>query len=109
MTIYALQKDSSGTVTGLASWGDDSAALPSGYTSCTAEEYATAKSAFMNTVKDQAIGALAQIQATAALTVAMGETFGTEMRAYVAAVQAIANGTDTTSAELPAAPEKATS
>ena len=109
MTIYALQKNASGAVTGLASWGDDSATIPEGYAPCTADEYATAKSAFMNTVKDQAIGALAQIQATAALTVAMGETFGTEMRAYVTALQAIADGSDTTSTTLPTAPKAVTS
>lgn len=108
MTIYALQKDASGTVTGLASWGN-STAVPEGYVACTADEYATAKQAFMSTIKDQAIGALAQIQSTAALTVAMGETFGVEMRSYVKALQAIADGTDTTSMTLPSEPAAVTS
>ena len=109
MTIYALEKNAAGAVIGLASWGDDTTALPSGFSTCTETEYASAKSTFMNSIKDQAIGVMAQIQATAALTVAMGETFGTEMRAYVTAVQAIAEGTDTTSTSLPAAPSAATS
>lgn len=40
----------------------------------------------------------------AALVSAMGETFTDEMKAYVKAIQAIANGTDKTSTALPTRP-----
>ncbi|MBN3867533.1 hypothetical protein [Gluconobacter kondonii] len=105
MTVYALEKSASGAVTGLASWGDDKTILPDGFVSCTADEYAAVKSTFMNSLKDQAIGALAAVQADAALTVAMGSTFGSRMRAYVSALQNISDGTDTASTVLPAKPD----
>ena len=108
MTIYALQKNASGTVTGLASWGN-SMTIPDGYVSCTADEYAAAKSTFMNSLKDQAIGALTSIRGEAALAIAMGNTFGPQMRAYVSTLQGIAEGTDTASAVLPAVPASVTS
>ncbi|MCP1274824.1 hypothetical protein NKW43_14220 [Gluconobacter albidus] len=104
MTVYALEKNASGAVIGLASWSDDKTALPSGFVSCTADEYAAAKSTFMNSLKDQAIGALAAAQAEAALIVAMGGAFGPQMRAYVSALQGIADGTDTASRALPVKP-----
>lgn len=44
------------------------------------------------------------IQQQAALATAMGETFTDEMKAYVKAVRAIADGTDSTSIVLPARP-----
>ncbi len=104
MTVYALEKNASGSVIGLASWSDDKTAFPDGFVSCTADEYASAKSTFMNSLKDQAIGALASARGEAALAVAMGNTFGPQMRAYVSALQEIADGTDTTSTALPEAP-----
>ncbi|GBQ90988.1 hypothetical protein [Gluconobacter albidus] len=104
MTVYALEKNASGIVIGLASWSDDKTVLPSGFVSCAADEYAAAKSTFMNSLKDQAIGALAEVQVGAALTVAMGGIFGPKTRAYVSALQEIADGTDATSTALPTAP-----
>lgn len=55
-------------------------------------------------LKDQAGSARQRVQQQAAMVVAMGETFGPKMRAYVQALQAIINGTDTTSTALPTAP-----
>ncbi|MBR0560021.1 hypothetical protein [Neokomagataea anthophila] len=52
----------------------------------------------------QAQEALTLIQTQATMAYAMGSPFGTKMQAYVKAVQAIANGTDTTSTALPKAP-----
>lgn len=46
----------------------------------------------------------AWIQQQANLATAMGQTFTTDMRAYVAAINAIAAGTDTSSTALPARP-----
>lgn len=46
----------------------------------------------------------AWIQQQANLAAAMGQTFTADMRAYVAAINAIAAGTDTTSTMLPARP-----
>jgi len=47
---------------------------------------------------------LAWIASQASMAAAMGETFTDNMKAYVKAIQAIANGTDTTSTALPARP-----
>lgn len=55
-------------------------------------------------LKTQAQNAQAWIQQQANLTAAMGEVFTAEMKAYVKAIAAIANGTDTTSTALPAQP-----
>lgn len=52
----------------------------------------------------QAQAALAWIGQQANLAAAMGEVFTADMKAYVAAINAIANGTDTTSTVLPAQP-----
>lgn len=48
--------------------------------------------------------AMSWVNQQAALAAAMGETFTKDMVAYVKALQAIINGTDTTSTELPAIP-----
>jgi len=45
------------------------------------------------------------VQAQISEAVAMGETFSDAMKAYVKAIRAIANGSDTTSTALPARPE----
>lgn len=55
-------------------------------------------------LKEQASAAMQQVQQQAAMTTAMGGTFGPQMQAYVRALRAILNGTDTTSTTLPAAP-----
>lgn len=55
-------------------------------------------------LKTQAITAQAWIQQQANLAAAMGEVFTADMKAYVKAIAAIANGTDTTSTVLPAQP-----
>ncbi|CEF53188.1 hypothetical protein [Acetobacter ghanensis] len=55
-------------------------------------------------LKTQAISAQAWIQQQANLAAAMGEVFTADMKAYVQAIAAIANGTDTTSTALPAQP-----
>lgn len=47
---------------------------------------------------------LTWISQEASLAAAMGQTFTPDMRTYVAAIQAIANGTDMTSTALPARP-----
>lgn len=55
-------------------------------------------------LKTQAATAQAWIQQQANLAAAMGETFTADMKAYVQAIAAIANGTDTTSTALPVKP-----
>lgn len=55
-------------------------------------------------LKTQATSAQAWIQQQANLAGAMGEVFTADMKAYVLAINAIANGTDTTSTALPAQP-----
>ncbi|MGS0649174.1 hypothetical protein ACU81Q_16320 [Komagataeibacter melomenusus] len=55
-------------------------------------------------LKTQAATAQAWIQQQANLAAAMGETFTADMKSYVTAITAIANGTDTTSTTLPAQP-----
>ncbi|MCI1909006.1 MAG: hypothetical protein LKI99_04750 [Acetobacter fabarum] len=55
-------------------------------------------------LKTQAAYALTWIQQQASLAAAMGETFTADMKSYVKAIAAIANGTDTTSTALPAQP-----
>lgn len=52
----------------------------------------------------QAASEMTWIQQQANLASAMGEVFTADMKAYVKAIAAIANGSDTTSAELPARP-----
>ncbi|CEF56153.1 hypothetical protein [Acetobacter ghanensis] len=66
----------------------------------------TAASSFTAPVslKTQATSAQAWIQQQANLAGAMGEVFTADMKAYVLAINAIANGTDTTSTALPAQP-----
>lgn len=55
-------------------------------------------------LKTQAVSAQAWIQQQANLAAAMGEVFTADMKAYVQAIAAITNGTDTTSTALPAQP-----
>lgn len=55
-------------------------------------------------LKTQAISAQSWILQQANLASAMGEVFTADMRAYVKAINAIANGTDTTSTALPSQP-----
>lgn len=55
-------------------------------------------------LKTQATSAQAWIAQQASLASAMGEVFTADMKAYVKAIAAIANGTDTTSTALPAQP-----
>ncbi|MFT8417386.1 MAG: hypothetical protein ABF636_00965 [Acetobacter sp.] len=55
-------------------------------------------------LKTQATTAQAWIQQQANLAAAMSEVFTADMKAYVKAIAAIANGTDTTSTALPAQP-----
>lgn len=55
-------------------------------------------------LKTQAATAQSWIMQQANLAVAMGEVFTTDMRTYVKAIAAIANGTDTTSTALPTQP-----
>lgn len=52
----------------------------------------------------QAASEMTWIQQQANLAAAMGEVFTADMKAYVVAVNAIANGTDTTSTALPTQP-----
>lgn len=59
-------------------------------------------------LKERATTAMQQVQQQAAMTSAMGETFGPQMQAYVRALRDIINGTDTSSTELPAAPASPT-
>jgi len=109
MPTYAIETDAAGAAIGCGFWSEESAPIPTGYSLCTAEQYAAAKSALRNSLAVQATGLLVSIQAEASLAVAMGQTFGPEMRAYVAAMQNIASGADTTSTALPAAPAAVTS
>ena len=55
-------------------------------------------------LKEQAAAAMQKVQQQAAMTSAMGETFGPEMQDHVRALRAILDGTDTTSTTLPTAP-----
>lgn len=55
-------------------------------------------------LKSAAAYSLQTVNSQAAVATAMGQTFGLQMRAYVQQLRAIANGTDTTSTTLPAAP-----
>ena len=55
-------------------------------------------------LKTQAVTAQAWVQQQASLAAAMGEVFTADMKAYVKAINAIADGTDTTSTVLPDQP-----
>lgn len=55
-------------------------------------------------IKTQAANELTWISSEASLASAMAETFTDDMKAYVKAVQAIANGTDTTTTTMPSRP-----
>lgn len=55
-------------------------------------------------LKTQAASAQTWIQQQANLAAAMGDVFTADMKAYVKAIAAIANGTDTTSTALPTQP-----
>ncbi|WP_338332146.1 hypothetical protein [Acetobacter sp. LMG 32666] len=59
-------------------------------------------------LKTQAQTAQAWVQQQASLAAAMGEVFTADMKAYVKAIAAIADGTDTTSTVLPAQPTDVT-
>ncbi|BCZ75994.1 hypothetical protein CFR73_07645 [Novacetimonas maltaceti] len=104
MPTYAIEKNTDGAVVSVATWSADDATLPSGYTACTAAEYTTAKSALVNSLQSQALGALVTVQAQALQALAAGETSGPLTQAYTKSLQAIASGTDTTSTALPTAP-----
>lgn len=54
-------------------------------------------------IKDQATNELIWINQQASLAMAMGETFTSDMRAYVSTVRALSNGTQTAT-ELPSRP-----
>lgn len=103
--IYGIAKDAAGSLTGAIRLdGDDATALPAGYVVCQESDFETAKATVWNTLPLQAQRVLDTWQQTAAMTVAMGATFSAAQKTYIAAVQAIANGTDTTSIVLPTAP-----
>lgn len=53
---------------------------------------------------DQATTEMSWISSQASLAAAMGETFTDDMKTYVKSIQAIKNGTDTTSTTLPTRP-----
>ncbi|MCX5617105.1 hypothetical protein NQF86_00260 [Bombella sp. TMW 2.2543] len=55
-------------------------------------------------LKEQAASAIQQVHHQAALSTAMGQTFGPEMQNHVRKLQAILDGTDTTSTALPPQP-----
>lgn len=55
-------------------------------------------------LKDQAASAMQQVHHQAALNFAMGRSFGPEMQSHVQKLQAILDGTDTTSTALPLPP-----
>lgn len=55
-------------------------------------------------MKTQASAAMMGVQSQAAMTTAMGQVFGPNMRAYVQKLRDIINGTDTTSTTLPTVP-----
>lgn len=57
---------------------------------------------------NQAITAMEKVQQQAAMSFAMGQSFGSQMKSYVQALQAIINGSDTTSTTLPTAPADST-
>ncbi|UMM63154.1 hypothetical protein [Aristophania vespae] len=57
---------------------------------------------------EQAQDALSRIQAQIPSLFVMGQQFGEKTKAYISALNAIIDGIDTTSAALPAQPEKLT-
>lgn len=59
-------------------------------------------------LKEYAQEAMQNMQQKAAMVTAMGETFGPHTRAYVQSLRAIIDGSDTTSTELPTAPDDVT-
>ncbi|GBQ07986.1 hypothetical protein [Saccharibacter floricola] len=59
-------------------------------------------------LRPQAQNALQAVQQKANMAAVMGEVFGPNMRAYVQALRAIADGSDTTSTQLPTAPDDVT-
>lgn len=60
-------------------------------------------------LKEQATAAMQTVQQQASMASAMGETFGPQMQAYVKQLRAIISGSDTTSTELPQAPDEVSS
>ncbi|MCQ8279848.1 hypothetical protein NFI95_15495 [Acetobacteraceae bacterium KSS8] len=116
--FYAIQKNAAGATVTCAAWSSlpetpadedgtpGSPIYPDGFTACSAADYQAAVSAMRNTLQIQAQNALVVVQQQATLTVAMGGTFSAAMQTYVRALQAIANGTDTTSTVLPAEPQE---
>lgn len=57
-------------------------------------------------LKTQAQSALSSVQEQAPMIVAMGQSFGEKTKTYVNALNAIIDGNDTTSTELPTKPDK---
>lgn len=60
-------------------------------------------------LKERAQTAMQTVQQQASMASAMGETFGPQMQAYVKQLRAIISGSDTTSTELPQAPDEVSS
>lgn len=105
MTVYGIEKNASGEVVALGAWGGDNAELPAGFAACTAEEYISAKSGFMDTLRIQAANALATARTYVSNNYTMlNEATPDAWVTYLKALMAIANGTDTESSELPTAP-----
>lgn len=66
------------------------------------------KAARAQSLKDQALNAMGWVQQQAPVVLAMGETFGPQMRQYVEKLRAILSSPDTTSTELPTPPNDPT-
>lgn len=104
--IYGVQKNATGAVLSVVRFNGD--VLPTGFTACSQDDFNTIKAALGSTLLIQAQNKLAVWQGKAAMAVAMGQTFTAAERTYVAALQAIVNGTDTTSTALPTDPDDVT-
>lgn len=105
---YTITKNSAGNVIRCASYSDLPAVLADGETECKASDYQTAYTALMNpplTMVQQAASALTTARAYVANTYTMlNEATPDIWVTYLKALMAIANGTGTTSTELPTRP-----
>ena len=102
--LYAIQKNASGTVESVYAWTDDKQPIPVGCVACSEAEHTAAKNSLVNSLQAQAAAAESWIQTQALLAYAGEKVFTAAMNDYVAAIAAIANGTDTTSTVLPSRP-----
>ncbi|MCI1437044.1 MAG: hypothetical protein LKI03_06265 [Acetobacter indonesiensis] len=104
--FYTVVKSTSGEIIGAGQYTSEPATLQTGETACDEDTYQAALATVTTlTLAQQASAALSTARTYVGNTYTMlNEATPTEWVAYLKALMAIANGTDTTSTTLPSAP-----